>query len=102
MEDMIKKLVDIDDKAKRLHKENEKQRLVLAHEIETQKKALHEKHMSQARSRVENETESVRNNAEESFRKNEKKREDSKKRLDSQFEKNGEKWIDEIVSRVLA
>ena len=71
MTDMIKKLVDIDEQAKLLSRETEKEKERLARELEAEKKEVYDRYMLDAEKRV------------------------------IAYSANREKWVDEIVKRTL-
>ncbi len=102
MNDMIKKLVDIDDYAKLYEKETKRLAERLSRETDTQAEAVYEKYMADARLQVEKDCEYIRKNAEQSFIENEKRRNAVLKMLDEQFNQNHNKWVNDIVERVLA
>ena len=53
MQDIIKKLVDIDNQAKQYSEETKKQKLELEKEIEDEVKKIHDKYMAQAAEEAE-------------------------------------------------
>lgn len=102
MNDIIKKLVDIDDQAKEYQQETESQKEALYREIEEEKQAVYDKYMSEAEAEVESETQALRDKSEKKYRKRIDELNEISKALDAQYEANSDKWVSEIVERVLA
>ena len=102
MKDMIKKLVDIDERAKSYKEETLRQKADLEKEIEKEANLAYEKHITDAKSSAEAESKLVEENAEAAYKKNRDKNKASLDKLESVYSDNRDKWVDEIVNRVLA
>ena len=102
MQDMIKRIVDADNEAKALEEANRKAAEQQKLKIEEEAKQIYEKYMSEA------ELEIVKNDMYLEKRYSRKladvtaKQESAQIKLRADFEQNRDKWVDEIVSRVLA
>ena len=74
MTDMIKKLVDIDEQAKLLSRETEKEKERLARELEAEKKEVYDRYMLDAEKRAGSESGKLREEAAKAFEKKEQQR----------------------------
>ncbi len=102
MEDIITKLVEIDEKAKAFGDETKKQKEAIESEIVAETERIHDKYMADAKKTVETEKKEIEDKAAESFHRNEAKRDKSISDLKSNFDKNVDSWVERIVSEVLA
>lgn len=102
MEDIIKKLVEIDEQAKAYDDETKKQKEALESEIIAETEKIRDKYMAEAEKTVEKEKEEIKNIAADSFKRSEAKRDKSISDLKSNFDNNVDKWVDRIVAEVLA
>lgn len=102
MQDMIRRIVDADNEAKALEESNRRAAEQQKLKIEEDAKKIYEKYMKEA------EAEIVKNNTylEKRFARKlsdvTAKQESAQIKLRSDFEQNRDKWVNEIVSRVLA
>lgn len=101
MTDMIKKLVDIDEQAKLLSRETEKEKERLARELEVEKKEVYDRYMLDAEKRAGCESGKLREEAAKAFEKKEQQRAKALDELNEKYSANREKWVDEIVKRTL-
>ena len=101
MTDMIKKLVDIDEQAKLLSRETEKEKERLARELEVEKKEVYDRYMLDADKRTGTESDKLREEAAKAFEKKEQQRAKALDELNEKYSANREKWVDEIVKRTL-
>lgn len=102
MQDMIKKLVEIDEQARLYSEETERERDRLEHEIELDAKAIEEKYMADAKDEVEKETEALKQKNAESFEKKDNIRKASLKKLEEKFRSEKDNWVNRIVDNVLS
>ncbi len=102
MENMIKKIVDADNEAKAMEEDTLKEKEKISHQIEAEAEKIYEEYMRDAEKTVK------RNNANEEKKAKQKWEEIQKKqnsvhiKLQSDFELNCDRWVDEIVSRTLS
>ena len=101
MTDMIKKLVDIDEQAKLLSRETEKEKERLSRELEAEKKEVYDRYMLDAEKRAGSESGKLREEAAKAFEKKEQQRAKALDELNEKYSANREKWVDEIVKRTL-
>ena len=99
--DILEKLISIDEKARQMHRDNDKQKEKLTHDIEDEKQRIYDKCMSDAKKQVEIKAEEIKTEAEKNFNKNEIRRKEALISLEEIYEANKKQWVDEIVKRVL-
>lgn len=102
MNDMIKKLVDIDEQAKSYSEETKRETARIEAEIKTECEKIYSDKMDAAMAEVEKESKKLSDSAEQVFLKNENKRKEAIKKLEADFEKNSEGWVNTIVNNVLS
>ena len=100
--DIIKKLVEIDEQAKKLHRDNDRQKEELSREIEEEKQKIYNKCISDSKKQVETKSAEIKAEAEKNFEKNEAARREKLNSLEELYEQNRENWVDEITQRVLS
>lgn len=102
MENMIKKIVEADNKAKAMEKETLQKKEELSKKIEEETKEIYERYMRQAKITAE------RNDVEEEKKVKKQWDEIQNKhnsvliKLQSDYKLNCDKWSDQIVKRTLA
>lgn len=102
MENMIKKIVDADNEAKALEQAAIQEKETLEKQIEEEAKAIYDKYMSDAEETVMRNNANEENKARQQLDEIRKKQGSLKIKLQSDFEQNCGKWVDEIVIRTLA
>ncbi len=101
MEDMIRKIVDADNEAKALEEATLKEKEALENSIDDECKKIYDKYMSEAIRTAEKNDESEEKNAEKRWNEVQKKQKSAQIKLKADYEHNCNKWVDEIVERVL-
>lgn len=102
MENMIKKIVDADNEAKALEQAAIQEKETLEKQIEEEAKAIYDKYMSNAEETVMRNNANEENKARQQLDEIRKKQSSLKIKLQSDFDQNCDKWVDEIVRRTLA
>lgn len=102
MENMIKKIVDADNEAKTLEQNALKEKEELEMQIEDEAKQIYDKYMSEAEETVRRNNVNEENKARQQLIEIQKKQNSVKIKLQADFDRNSDKWVDEIVSRALA
>lgn len=101
MENMIKKIVDADDEAKAMEQKMQQEKDELSKQIKEETEKIYEKYMSAANETVK------RNDLQEEKRAAKQLSEINAKqnsvliKLQSDYERNCDKWCDQIVERTL-
>lgn len=101
MQDVIKKLVDIDEKAKLYNEETKKEKNKLELEIQKETEKIHDKYLEDAKNEVENEKKKIEAEGVAKFEKNAAKRKEQTEALKKKFDENADNWVDQIVDEVL-
>lgn len=101
MENMIKKIVDADNEAKEMEKNLAKEKSELNQKIEDEAKSIYDKYMSDALETVKQNDAVEERNAADQWKEIKAKQNSAHIKLQSDFENNCDKWVNEIVSRVI-
>lgn len=102
MENMIKIIVDADNDAKALEQNALKEKEELEKQIDDEAKKIYEKYMSDAEEIVKRNNSNEENKAKQQLNEIKNKQNSVSIKLQSDFDRNCDKWVDEIVSRTLA
>lgn len=102
MENMIKKIVDADNEAKALEQSALQDKEMLQKRIEDEAKKIYDKYMSDAEETVKRNNANEESKARKQLDEIKKKQSSVSIKLQSDFDQNCDKWVDEIVSRTLA
>lgn len=102
MENMIKKIVDADNEAKALEQTALQEKDKLMKQIEDEADRIYQKYMNNAEETVKRNNANEENKARQQLDEINKKQSSVKIKLQSDFDRNCDKWVDEIVSRTLA
>ncbi len=101
MQDMIKKIIEADDQAKKLEEANKKACEEEKKRIEQEAAEIYQKYMDDAKVKIEKINDNMEKNAAQSRAETSAKQESILIKLKSDYEQNRDKWVDDIVSRVL-
>lgn len=102
MQDMLKKIIEMDEQARLVKEQAQQEKAATEQEIIDTKKRIYNEYIERAKIRVEKNLEVDRTNAQKQWEKSQVKNEEIINELETSFSKNSEKWADEIVKRVLA
>lgn len=102
MENMIKKIVDADNEAKAMEDVTLKEKEKLSKQIEADAKRIYDKYMSDAEATIKRNNENEEKKAKQQWDEIQKKQNSVHIKLQSDFEQNCDKWVDELISRTLA
>lgn len=101
MEDMIQKIVEMDKKARDITAEAQKSKIDYEHEIIRTKEKIKNDFLERAQKRVEINSRVARQKADDEIKVIRSRYSDLTEKLDNNYSENGDKWVDEIVSRVV-
>lgn len=101
MENMIKKIVDADNEAKAMEEVTLKEKEELSEKIEAEAKRIYDKYMSDAEEVVRRNDAVEEKKAQQQWDEINKKQQSARIKLQSDYERNCDKWVDEIVNRTL-
>ncbi|MCQ2514253.1 MAG: hypothetical protein MJ089_04090 [Ruminococcus sp.] len=102
MENMIEKIVDADNEAKAMEEATLKEKEKLSKEIELEAQLIYDKYMSDAEKIVARNNENEEKRAEQKWKEINNKQNSVHIKLQSDYEQNCDKWVEEIVKRTLA
>lgn len=102
MEDLIRIIVDADNKAKEREKILLEEKEMLSEKIDEEVKQIYDKHMKEAEEYVANKKQSEEKKEKKQIEDIQSKQQSAFIKLQSDYNKNCNKWVDEIVKRTLA
>ena len=100
MEDMISKILDMDKKARDLTDEAQRSKIDFEKDILQKKEQIKNDYLNRAKERIEINKATAQKKADEQLEVIEKRNSTVIRWLDSTYEENGDKWVNEIVARV--
>lgn len=101
MQDMIKKIVDMDEKAQEIIEEAKRSKALSAQEIAETKERIRENYLARARKRIELNRIQEKNQARQILADAEKKYEVQLIKMQELYRQQGGNWVDAIVGRVI-
>ena len=101
MQDMIKKIVDMDEKAQEITEEAKRSKALSAQEIAETKEQILENYLDRARKRIELNRIQEKNQARQILADAEKKYEVQLIKMQELYRQQGGNWVDAIVGRVI-
>ena len=101
MEDMIRKIVYADNEAKALEEATLKEKEALENSIDEECKKIYDEYMNEALVTAEKNDDLEEKSAEERSNEVQQKQKSARTKLTADYERNCDKWVDEIVERVL-
>ena len=101
MQDMIKKIVDMDEKAQEITEEAKRSKDLSVQEIAETKERIRENYLARARKRIELNRIQEKNQARQILADAEKKYEVQLIKMQELYRQQGGNWVDAIVGRVI-
>ena len=101
MQDMIKKIVHMDEKAQEITEEAKRSKALSAQEIAETKERIRENYLARARKRIELNRIQEKNQARQILADAEKKYEVQLIKMQELYRQQGGNWVDAIVGRVI-
>ncbi len=101
MQDMIKKIVDMDEKAQEITEEAKRSKAFSAQEIAEKKEQIRENYLARARKRIELNRIEEKKMASQVLGEAEKKHEAQLKEMRDLYAQQGDSWVNAIVGRVI-
>ncbi len=101
MEDMISKIIEMDKKARDLTDQAQKSKVDFEKNIIEKKEQIKNDYLNRAKERIEINKHTAQKQADEQLKKIEEKNSAVIQKLDSSYKENGNKWVDQIVARVV-
>lgn len=101
MQDMLKKIIEMDEQARKVKEKAQQEKAATEKEIIETKQKIYNEYIERAKDRIKKNLEIDRANAEKKWQATKATHEETMKGLNAQFEENCDKWVLEIVSRVI-
>ncbi len=101
MEDMLSKIVEMDEKARALTEEADREKAMSEQDIAKAKEAVYNQYIEKARKRIAQNEITERRAAADRLNTAMQKLRESRERLEKNYSDNCDKWVDEIVSQVI-
>ncbi len=101
MEDMIKRILEIDRQARNMTADAEKARIKAQSEIGKQAAEIHDQYMKDAQEHIARLEHTEQEQAKQQLAAKEEQHEKLKKNLETRFAKHRDEWIEQIVQRTL-
>ena len=102
MQDMLKKIIEMDEQARLVKEQAIKEKAATEQEIIETKKKIYEDYIDRAKDRVRKNLEVDKANAEKEWEKAQAKHQATLKNLEDMYSKNHDLWVNQIVDRVLS
>lgn len=102
MEDMIARIVEMDKKARELNEKARKTKIDYEHQVVAKKETIKNDYLERAKKRIAINQQTAQKRADEKLAGIQAKNQAVSERLERSYADNGDKWVDEIVSRVIA
>lgn len=101
MEDMLAKIVEMDERARELTEEANREKVNSEADIAKAKEDVYNNYIEKARKRIAKNEITERKAADEKFKKSQQEQKEALERLEKTFSENCDKWVDSIVSAVI-
>lgn len=101
MQDMLKKIIEMDEQARLVKEQAIKEKAAAEQEIIETKQKIYNDYIERAKDRVRKNLEIDKANAEKNWEATKAKHQTACDNLDKMYEENHQNWVDEIVCRVL-
>lgn len=102
MENMIKKIIDADNEAKLLEEYTLKEKAELSKKIDAEIQKIHDSYMAKADKTVKANIDAEEKKAKQKWDEIQQKHKSILIKLKADFERNQDRWADEIVKRTIA
>lgn len=102
MQDLLKKIIEMDEQARKIEQQAKDEKIKSEEEIEKLKETIYNDYIVRAKDRVEKNIAVDRANADQRLADSQAKAEHLKEEMNRLYRENHNKWIDEIVQRALA
>lgn len=102
MDDIISKILEMDETARKLDDETQAEKIASRDEVMSKRKEVYEHYLSSAKDHIDSFKLAAKKSSDEKWKKTEAHYKKISSSLDETFEKNKDKWIDDIVSGVIS
>ncbi len=101
MQDMLKKIIEMDEQARLVKEQAQSEKAATEKEIIQTKQKIYNDYIERAKDRVRKNLEVDKANAEKEWEITKAKHHSALVELDAMYKENCDKWVDEIVSNVI-
>lgn len=101
MQDMIQKIIEADNEARAMEEANQQAAAEKRRKIEEEAAAIYQRYMDQAQEEISKSDAYLQKRSERKLRDISAKQESAYIKLQADYEHNRDRWVDEIVSRVI-
>ena len=102
MQDLLKKIIEMDEQARKVEQQAKSEKLKSEEEVEKLREQIYNDYIDRAKARVEKNISVEENRAQEYLKAYAERIDSAKKEMHSVYETNRDQWVDEIVKRSLA
>lgn len=102
MQDMLKKIIEMDEQARVVKEKAQQEKAATEKEIIETKEKIYNDYINRANDRVKKNLEVDRANAQKQWEITQAKHEQALEQLDREYDNNCDLWVDEIVNRVIS
>lgn len=102
MEDMLAKIVEMDEKARELTEEANQEKVSSEQDIAKAREVVYNNYIESARKRIAKNEATERKVADEKLKKSQQKQKEALDSLEKNYSENCGKWVDTIVKRVIS
>ncbi len=101
MQDLMKQIINMDQKARQITEAAQHEKVDSTKEIEKRREEIRQKYMDEARRRIAKNEPKERAAAEAVWEQKKQHSDELAARLDQMYREKGDQWVKQIVSRVL-
>ncbi|MBE6823783.1 MAG: hypothetical protein E7513_00390 [Ruminococcaceae bacterium] len=101
MQDMLKKIIEMDEQARLVKEKAQLEKAATEKEIIETKKKIYDDYIERAKERVKKNLEVDKANAQKEWELTKAKHHSAMVQLDAMYEQNCDKWVDKIVDSVI-
>ena len=101
MQDMLKKIIEMDEQARLVKDQAQQEKAATEKEIIETKQKIYDDYIERAKDRVKKNLEVDRAHAEKEWQETKTAHDHALTILNQQYDDNCDKWVDEIVNRVI-
>ena len=102
MQDLLKRIIEMDEQARKIEKQAKEEKLKSETEVEQLKEQIYNDYIVRAKDRVEKNIAVDRENADKKYAQAKQHHEEMKQEMDRLYQQNKDSWVEEIVKRSLA
>lgn len=101
MQDMLKQIVEMDEKARQITDAAQLEKINTEKEISQKREAIREEYLARARARIEKNRPLEQEAAEKTWQVSERKYQALSEQLDQTYLASGDNWVQQIVQKVI-